>query len=81
MCVSLQRACSSLVLRSPFAFLCITASLSSYSNGAPPDLNSMRKRVGPRRTRLMDEDTGWWMRTGDKVENKTTAWQGKGPER
>lgn len=65
------------MLRSLFAFLCITASLSSYSSGAPPDLNSMGKRVRPRRTRLVDEDTGWWMRTGAKVENKTTGWQGK----
>lgn len=44
---------------------------------APPDLNSVRKRVRSRRTRLMDEDTGWWMRTGAKVENKTSGWQGK----
>lgn len=29
---------------------------------------------------MVDEDTGWWMWTGAKVENKTTGWKGKEQE-
>lgn len=53
-CICLQRACTSLIPRSLF-FLCITASLSSYSSGASLDLNSVGKRITPRRTRMGDE--------------------------
>lgn len=73
-CISLQRACSNLVVWSLLAFLSITASLSTYSSVAPPDLNSVGKRVRPRRTKVVDEDTGWWIRTGAKVENMRADW-------